>query len=290
MKSFVFTASVLAVAIASFSASAKVTTVETASYNKVANVIQQLDKQYQTKNVLVAFDIDNTLLTSSRDLGGDIWYAWQTGKLPIKATKEQQVSCLYQDTIPMLYQLLPMKLTEPKAQQVVQDLNQNGQTVIAISARGPENRAATERELHSHKLDFSQHSLAPIGQTQAPIYVEKLDRPTTYMNGVALTTGMHKGKYLEHLLNKTQRHFDSIVFVDDGQANIDALKETFSQAKYDNVDMHLIHYTKVVDDRIAKNGAILTQVQADEMATDWQDLQTTLNAIYPDRAKGCLSR
>ncbi|MCV6038257.1 DUF2608 domain-containing protein, partial [Escherichia coli] len=31
----------------------------------------------------MVFDIDNTLLTSGTRIGGDIWYQWQTDKLPL---------------------------------------------------------------------------------------------------------------------------------------------------------------------------------------------------------------
>ena len=279
-----------AVAFAS-SAQAKVNVIEANRYQQIEHHINTLDEKYGAKNVLVVFDIDNTLLTTgSSDLGGDIWYQWQTGKLPIKASKKEKVACLYSDTIPMLYQLLPMKLTEPAVKSVITDLTERGNTFFALSSRGPENRAATERELNKQGLDFSQHSLAPAGATQAPIYVKTFHRPTSYLNGVALTSGADKGKYLDFLLKKTARKFDALIFVDDGKHNIDAVSREFHIDKYQSMDTQLIHYTKVVDDRIKANGAVLTQKQADKMAQDWQKLKQTLDAIYPERAHGCMSK
>lgn len=269
---------------------AAVTITDTNSFNTVSKITNSINQKYGSNKVLVVFDIDNTLLTTGKsDLGGDIWYQWQTDKLPIKPNEGQKVKCLYSDTIPMLYQLLPMTLTEPTVKKLINQLKTNNNTFFALSSRGNETRSATTRELNKHGLDFSKNSLAPQGSKQAPVYFKTLNRPTAYLNGVALTSGANKGQYIDFLLNKTKRKFDALIFVDDGQHNIETVKETFSSDKYANMDTQLIHYTKIVNDRIKKNGAVLTQPQAAKMDQDWKALETTLNTIYPERTEGCLS-
>ena len=281
-------AAILAMSTVSF---ADVSVIKTDNYKAVNKVFQQVDQKYGAKNVLAVFDIDNTLLTTGEnDLGGDIWYEWQTGKLDVKPKEGQKVSCLYSDTLPLLFELMPMKTTEDGAVDLVKSLNDRGQTVMALSSRSPMYRVATERELHSHKFDFSKNALAPTGATVAPTYSKTFKRPTEYKHGVALTTGTNKGDYLEYILDTTGRKFDAIVFVDDGERNINAVKAKFSGSKYKNVDVRLVNYTKVVDDRIKQNGTVLTQKQADKMASDWDNLVNTLNTIYPERASGCLAR
>ncbi len=289
MQVFVKAALALTMAVVCSVSFAHVSVTETNRYDDVKAVLKKVDQQFGTNNVLAVFDIDNTLLTTGEsDLGGDIWYQWQRGKLPIKPTAHQKVSCLFNSAIPMLYQLLPMKPTEPDAQSLVQYLANHNQTMLALSARGPENFSSTERELHRNRFDFSQNALAPEGSAEPPIYHKTFNkRETIYMDGVALTSGAHKGKYLSYLLDQTGRTFKSIVFVDDGQHNIDAMKETFSAPEFSAVDVRLIHYTKVADDRIKKNGTVLTKKQADEMASEWEQLNATLDAIYPERTEGC---
>ena len=281
-------AAVLALSTASF---ADVSVIKTDNFKTVDNVIQKVDQKYGTKKVLTVFDIDNTLLTTGEsDLGGDIWYEWQTGKLDVKPTEAQKVSCMYSDSMPLLFELMPMKLTEDGAAALIQNLNDRNQPMMALSSRSPLYRVATERELHSHKLDFTKNALAPKGAAHAPRYAKKFKRDTVYQNGVALTTGTNKGDYLEYILDTTGRKFDAIVFVDDGERNINAVKEKFSASKYKNVDVRLVNYTKIVDERVKQNGTVLTQKQADKMASDWDKLVDTLNAIYPERANGCLTR
>lgn len=52
---------------------------ETTKFQDVAAKVNQLTKQGEKP--LIVIDIDNTLLTSTSDIGGDIWYQWQRGKL-----------------------------------------------------------------------------------------------------------------------------------------------------------------------------------------------------------------
>jgi hypothetical protein len=63
------------------------------AFSYVNKEVVRLNQQYGASNVLVVVDIDNTLLTSSVDLGGDVWYQWQRGKFDIKPMDEQKVQC-----------------------------------------------------------------------------------------------------------------------------------------------------------------------------------------------------
>jgi hypothetical protein len=51
---------------------AEVTTVESDSYETVGNIIKEKDSRYQPENVLLVFDIDNTVLTGQLEVGSDI--------------------------------------------------------------------------------------------------------------------------------------------------------------------------------------------------------------------------
>ena len=90
----------------------EVTVAEADTFDEIAPVVANLNSLYGAENVLIVADIDNTLLTSATDLGGDIWYQWQRGKLAVKPTEQQKVSCLFEDAISLLYELGPMNLTE----------------------------------------------------------------------------------------------------------------------------------------------------------------------------------
>lgn len=258
---------------------------ETESFNEIAEVITALNNKYGANNVLIVSDIDNTLLTSVSDLGGDIWYLWQDGRLNVKPTPEQKVSCLYQDDIGMLYELAPMTLTEPQVSELLSQWQNAGNTVMLLTSRAPKYRSPTERELARHGIDVT-NSLSPKNEPN-PVYREMLKRELSYSKGIMMTTGMNKGDMLHWILDKTGQQFAAIVFIDDSHKNIVNMQNAWQN---NNVDMHIFYYTHIEADRIEEFGAVLTQDQADKMAADYEKLQTVLQEIFPARpTDSCLS-
>ncbi|WP_340676672.1 DUF2608 domain-containing protein [Paraglaciecola sp.] len=262
------------------SASTRVKIVETTRFQDVADISKQKIAAYSSQNVLIVVDIDNTLLTSNSDLGGDIWYQWQREQLNIKPKAEQKVKCLFEDSISLLYELSPMQLIEEAVPQQIKQWQAQGITLFALTSRSPNTRAATIRELTRADFDMSKTALTT--RAQVPLWLhEELPREMTYMQGVMMTSGMNKGEMLSYILNRAQRHFDAILFVDDSQKNVDNLYAEFS-ARADT-DMTIFHYTKVEKDRIKAQGSILSQSQADQMDMQWQQLNQVLNSIFPAR-------
>lgn len=271
-------------------AHAKIFQQEIHSFKDVAKTVSAQNKKHDVKNVLVVIDIDNNILTSETDIGSDVWYQWQRGKLDVKPTKDQKVQCLFQDSIGLLYELGTMRLIEKDVPSIIANWQKTGNTVIALTSRSPMYRTATERELTRNGFDFSVSALKEKGSKNVPVYREKLKRPTSYMQGVFMTTGQNKGEMLHYILDKTGQKFDAIVFIDDTKKNINNVAKAFKDTK--DVDTYVFHYTKVEEDRIAKNGSVLTQKQANKMASDWANINKTLNSIFPGRKNGgeCLGK
>nr|WP_252735742.1 DUF2608 domain-containing protein [Aestuariibacter sp. A3R04] len=258
----------------------------TTTFTDVDKEVKTLNARYSADRVLIVSDIDNTLLTSTADLGGDIWYQWQTGKLAVKPRDSEQVSCLFEDTIGLLYELNPMTPTEPGLANTISTWQSQGNTIFALTSRAPKYRAATERELLRNGFDMSVSALTPENQ-QNPNYREHTERELSYSRGVMMTTGMNKGHMLKWILDKTQRQFDAIVFIDDSRKNIDNLAAAWRKS---DIDVRLFYYTRVEEDRAHKFGAVLTEDQASAMAEDYQQLITTLEAVFPARkSQTCLS-
>ncbi|MCQ0756252.1 DUF2608 domain-containing protein [Klebsiella pneumoniae] len=232
--------------------------------------------------------MDNTVLTGQLEVGSDIWYQWQTNKLPLKPSPEQKVSCLYEDSIALLYNIGTMTLTEPGLAEQIKSW-QEKHSVFALTSRAPDTRYATERELKKNGINFSVSPLKLLNESDAPLYEGRLKRSYIYGNGIMLSSGQDKGVILDFLLDKTQRKFNSIVFVDDSIANINAMKNMLASDKYKNVDSVLVHYTKVESDLIKKQGAVLTAEQAQRMSSEWTKLSSTLQSIFPDRVQSCRS-
>lgn len=261
---------------------------EVTSFNQIAPVVQTLNQQYKPENVLIVSDIDNTLLTNNGGLGGDIWYQWQRGKLAVKPSPEQTVSCLFEDVIGMLYELSPMALTEPQVPGLIEQWQAQGNPIMLLTSRSPDYRSPTERELNNKGIDASLTALAPSGEADVT-YRELLAREMSYSRGIMMTTGMHKGDMLAWILTKTGRAFDAIVFIDDSQHNIDNMHERW---QHESVDMRVFHYTHVEAERVETFGQVLSAEQANDLASDYAQLTQTLKAIFPERYKEgqCLSK
>ena len=254
---------------------------EVTTFNQIAPVVQTLNQQYKPENVLIVSDIDNTLLTNNGGLGGDIWYQWQRGKLAVKPSPEQTVSCLFEDVIGMLYELSPMALTESQVPGLIEQWQAQGNPIMLLTSRSPDYRSPTERELYNKGIDASLTALAPSGETDVT-YRELLDREMSYSRGIMMTTGMHKGDMLAWILAKTGREFDAIVFIDDSQHNIDNMHERW---QHESVDMRVFHYTHVEAERVEIFGQVLSAEQANDLASDYAQLTQTLKAIFPERYK-----
>ena len=257
-------------------------------FSDVKAQVSQLNQQYGAENVLIVVDIDNTLLTSTVDLGGDVWYQWQRNKLELKPNETQQVSCLFEDSIGLLYELVPMVSTEKHLPQLVKQWQQSGNTLFALTSRAPKYRAATERELYRNGFDLEKMALAPKNQP-VPVYRETVGRELSYMKGVMMTSGMNKGEMLDLLLDKTAQRFDAIVFVDDSNKNIVNVYQQYKNRT--DIDMHIFHYINIEHQREQTHGAVLTKQQVNKMSKDWQTLTKTLNTLFPKRVQGngCLS-
>ncbi|MGQ7190884.1 hypothetical protein ACUODJ_55290, partial [Escherichia sp. HC-CC] len=61
----------------------------------------------------------------------------------------------------------------------------------------------------------------------------------------------------------------------------------FAKDKWSSTDFTIIHYTRVEDELIKQQGAVITTAQAEKMATDWKTLAGSLATLFPDRNKLC---
>jgi hypothetical protein len=252
---------------------------DTLSFSAVAAEVDRLNALYSPQQVLLVLDIDNTVLTSEVDLGGDVWYQWQREKLPVKPTDEQKVECLFEDAIGLLYELSPMRIVESGLPELIKGWQSSGNTVFALTSRSPKYRAATERELHRNGVDFAVAALKPVNK-EVPVYAGTLDRPFSYIRGIMMTTGMDKGEMLKYILKRSHRDFKAVVFVDDSKKNIDNMFNAYQQSHF---EMSIFSYNKIEQERVQSNGAVLTQEQANKMATQWSLLDGLLNQIFPAR-------
>jgi hypothetical protein len=200
----------------------------------------QLIEKTEKKNILVVFDIDNTLLAMEQGLGSDRWYEWQKDLSKNDPCNPHYVGDRFA-VQGALYFASAMRSTQEDGADQVRAIQDQGLKVIALTSRGMDFQLQTFRELRRNNFSFSYAAIGPAGGSIEAFVPVADGRLSLYEDGVFLTAGQHKGQMLFALLEKTATRMPAvIVMVDDKQKNLDAVKETFSAL---NIPVHAWRYT-----------------------------------------------
>lgn len=260
-----------------------VTDTTVVDYKIIDRTVRQKMSQYGTGQVLVVMDIDNTILISDTDLGGDFWYQWQNDELTIKPKDNQKLAkdCLYQDAIGLLYELGTMSLTDTLLPGYIGNWQKEGVTLFALTSRSPDYRAATERELRRNGIDLRKTELKT-AEGKRIVMSDSLKRKFSYLDGIMMTQGMSKGEMLAAILDTAGISFRSIIFVDDTPKHLDSVYA--HRAALHTEDLVLFHYTKILTERLQHNhDVVFSNAQARKMDHDWDRLIRRMDAVFPGR-------
>jgi hypothetical protein len=213
---------------------------ETANLADVTADVIDLAERAGPKNILIIFDIDNTILAMEQGLGADQWYDWQNDLSKNDKCNLQNVGDRFA-VQGALFFASAMRPTQEDAASQVKAIQQSGVPVIALTSRGPDYRLQTFRELRRNGYGFSHSAIGPAGgYSEAFIPVEN-GRLSRYEDGVFLTAGQHKGRMLNALLQKTGTELPRVIVItDDKQKNLDAVIETFSELE---IPVHAWRYS-----------------------------------------------
>ncbi len=222
-------------------------------------------------NVLVVFDIDNTILAMEQGLGSDQWYEWQKGLDEADRCNPQNVGDRFA-VQGALYYASGMRRTQEDGAVRLGNIQDLGVPVISLTSRGQNFRLPTFRELRRNGFSFSYSAIGPAGGYDEPFMPVNNGRLSRYEDGVFFTAGQHKGQTLLALLEKTGHRMPAvIVMVDDKQKNLDAVKETFSAL---NVPVHAWRYTGEDEN--------VRTFDAEQAAALWKSIKDPLRHIQQE--------
>ncbi len=235
---------------------------------KVESCVNEKTKLYGSDQVLIVFDIDNTLLAMNQAFGSDQWFNWQYLMLNDDNNNAGQMAKSMSELLSLqreLFTLSQMHPPEAITPGFVMKLQREGYVVMAMTSRGPTSRDATERELARNDYDLSKTKMGMdlpgrfhIGTDTLKARLSKDDqkqfkldhepRQVSYCDGIFMTEGQHKGAMLVALLERQQKHFKAIIMVDDHIQNCSrvamALHRFYNanESKEDDVDIVTVHY------------------------------------------------
>lgn len=262
-------------------------------YSALSDALGEV-KEHGAEKTLVVFDIDNTLLAANHDLGSDAWWGWQS-KLIKSGDLAQAVAPDIDGLIDaqyILYRLGNMRETQEDADELVARIQDLGVSVIALTARGSEVRDVTMRELRHNGYDFTKSAIGEDGgfagnylpyeletleayglsRQDAEAWRLKAPKAVSYVNGVFMASGQHKGAMLRTLLKKVNRSFDAIIFVDDKEKNTNKMTQGFEGTA---VDLTTIRYTR--EDAVV---AAFDAKPKDTVIRQWNTLSSVLKDIF----------
>jgi hypothetical protein len=207
-------------------------------FAEVGAAVVQYAHKFKPERILLVLDLDNTLLAMDNPLGSDQWFEWQKYLLEHEPKSKSLVADSFAGLLEaqgLLYNLSHMHPPQENLPGMIRRLQALGVQTIVLTSRGPEFRAATERELKRNGYDFAQSALAvrglpggnfipydaenPVkdGLTKAEIERFHLStpRPISYENGIMMTAGQHKGAMLLTILHDAAADVDAVVYDDD---------------------------------------------------------------------------
>lgn len=245
--------------------------------NEASNLItalhaaRELTEEFDPEDILVVFDLDNTLLAMNTELGSDQWYNWQK-------SLQDRPGCVPERVPELLkaqgaaYFAGSMRPTQPDTAAIVRKLQDEEFRVIVLTSRGLDFRLATFRELRRNELDFSQHAI-PVDEdtrfSSLTYFPEGSSRAVLYEDGVFMVAGQHKGKMLESLLKRLEWTWpDAVVVMDDSEHKVTDLQSTLGLL---DIPYRLFRYSGE-DARVAAfNG--------EQAAREWGQVAPALKAM-----------
>lgn len=244
---------------------------QTADLADVAADALSLAKQHGKDQVLMVFDIDNTILAMEQGLGADQWYEWQKDLAKHDPCNPQYVGNRFAVQGAMLF-ASAMRPTQKDAASQVKAIQESGIAVIVVTSRGPDYRLQTFRELRRSDFNFTYSGIGPAGGYDQPFIPVENGRLSRYEDGVFMTAGQHKGKMLYALLQKTNTELPKvIVMADDKQKNLDAVQATFAAL---DVPVHAWRYT-------GEDGNV-NNFDSEQAHTSWQSIEAALRKIQQE--------
>ncbi len=266
---------------------------ETSDFLDVQKTAMEMGRKYHPENVLLVFDIDNTLLASTDDLGSVQWFRWQEKLLAEDRESPALVGKDFGGLLRaqgLLFATGDMRLTQPELPAIVRDLQSTGFYTLLLTSRGYEFRDSTRQALFDNGLNFGTSAMFPkegypspffpydmerlveVGFTPEEATALKIKKPrlVDYGEGVYLTAGQHKGIILRALLKKADVQPKAIVFTDDQSKHIAEMEEAFA-----NQPIEVVAYRLTREDAWAEGFADDKQRQS-RCISQWQKLLAAL--------------
>lgn len=288
---------------------------ESTSILQIREAILKKSERHSPSNVLIVFDIDNTLLKPSQSLGSDQWFSWQEKGLG------QSFDGKVGDTFPVLLeayglilQMSKMRSVEKDTARVIRDLQNRKYRLIALTSRGPESHSATLEQLKSQKINFKRTKVSAKDEVRGTSYpyrlkgvdeksdsekiyqavsnkfripIEKVremklgyPRKGLYQDGVFSSSGQHKGMMLRLFLERSDFEPEVIIFIDDREKHVKGIHLVFEDVLPPQKKLELVTFRYGHEDKTVEEFDGHDSSEKKKAARDWNQLRPILNRVF----------
>ena len=185
--------------------------------NKMAVV-----EEYANSETWVIFDVDNTLIESSLQIGSAQWRDHIRKKARLEGYDPAERELVLDKFWNFVQHFVPVNLVDKATLATLQKLKQEKFIAFALTAREPIELAHTQRQLGSVGIHFSSDAFHHNILLSLPF-------PGIYDHGVVYCGENTKGDTLSALLKETGLTPKRIVFVDDRENQITEVKQAVEQ-------------------------------------------------------------
>jgi hypothetical protein len=225
---------------------------ETKDLSDVPQRVAALAAKYGAENVLVVWDVDNTIAETIGDLGSEVWFLWQMSLLDDPATRFPGVKS-YEDVILLqraLSDFVKMKPVQPELPEIIKKVQASGVPNMLLTSRNPALYPPTKKELDRLGIDFGNGRGLPGGPFDYHPYgflklsnikrwgLPAQPRTVRFQEGMLMTQGQHKGAMLRSFLKRARLKPKAILFIDDTIKHVLNVEEGFGGTAVEIVGLH----------------------------------------------------
>lgn len=186
----------------------------TASAEIIETQYMQQLLNHVTPQTLIIFDIDNTIMRPTQQLGSDQWFNHRRAvHQNAGASKYEALEAALSEWM-AVQSITRMQLCEEQTQEIIADLQNEGFTVMGLTTRGLGLSTTTIHQLK--KLDVDLIKTAP---AKHDIFFDN-KQGTLFRHGILFTAGSDKGTALEKFLELAKVKPEAILFINDKACNL----------------------------------------------------------------------
>lgn len=176
------------------------------------------------KEVLIAFDTDNTLLTADQDLGSEPWSDDILNSA--KGPQYSQALNFWFSTAQAMSAQKKMRLVEESTAQGIARLQDGRVKTMILTSRSPALLLdPTIQQFADLGIDFSRSAF---GSDLLDFSIPGFSRTLSYKKGVYCVAGQDKGNALIDLMGRMNYHPDVVIYVDNKQVEMESVYDAMA--------------------------------------------------------------